>query len=78
MKDVSLMLGQLVVGYAVLEFIAYTLAMVVLYYVVRYAVRDGIDDSRLGRARFIEPRADAPPPVTTRTGAGLPDMRADR
>lgn len=80
MKDFNLMLGQLVIGYAVLEAIGFLAAMLALYYVIRTAVRDGINDSRMvSRQRFAEPMADAHPPPAARAGADtLPDMRADR
>lgn len=64
---------QYAVAATLWEVLAFGIAMVVLYFVVRAAVRDGINDSRLGdRARQV-PRK----PRDTRNGDTLPPMHAD-
>ncbi|MFN7120875.1 MAG: hypothetical protein ACK4NM_02460 [Hydrogenophaga sp.] len=58
----------------VLEAIAFAIGMVVLYMVIRYAIRDGINDSRLGnewRATVNRSR------TTTRDGDTMPPMHVD-
>lgn len=55
------------------EAIAFICAMVVLYFVVRAAVKDGINDSRLGD----RPRSAPRKPRDTRNGDTLPPMHAD-
>ncbi|BEP95676.1 hypothetical protein GmRootA79_40600 [Acidovorax sp. A79] len=53
-----------------LEIIALILFFLILYWVIKSAIRDGINESRLGeRQRAIAKREDA---------EGLPPMRAER
>lgn len=55
------------------EVFAFIFAMVVLYFVVKAAVRNGIDESRLGSRSWTTPPAKR----TTRGGDTLPPMHAD-
>lgn len=64
---------QYAVAAAVWEVLAFCVAMVVLYFVVRAAVRDGINDSRLGDRPRPMPRKQC----DTRNGDTLPPMHAD-
>lgn len=47
MQNLEVTLGRMVVSYAILEAIAFALAMVVLYYVLKLAIREGIRESGL-------------------------------
>lgn len=64
---------QYAIAATVWEVLVFGIGMVVLYFVVKAAVRDGINESRLG---------DRPRPVPgklrdTRNGDTLPPMHAD-
>jgi hypothetical protein len=60
---------------AALELIAFVALMITLYYVIRFAIRDGIRES--GLIEHWRPRA-ATPSLKDTQPAPLPDMRADR
>lgn len=64
---------QYVVAATLWEVLAFGIAMAVLYFVVRAAVRDGINQSRLGD----RPRSAARKQSDTRNGDALPPMHAD-
>jgi hypothetical protein len=65
-------LNRIVIQSAALELLAWAIGLVVLYFVVRSAVRDGINDSRLGdRPKIVK----ATP--SSHNGDTLPPMHAD-
>ncbi|MCW5669985.1 MAG: hypothetical protein KIT86_10000 [Hydrogenophaga sp.] len=73
MPNFQIELNRLIVQTAVLELIAWVVGFVVLYFVVRAAVRDGINESRLGERTVAKPRARP----STHDGNTLPPMHAD-
>lgn len=64
---------QYAVAATVWELLTFAIAMVVLYFVVKAAVRDGINESRLGERPRPVPRTQR----DTRNGDTLPPMHAD-
>jgi MFS superfamily sulfate permease-like transporter len=56
------------------EVVTFGIAMAVMYFVVKAAVKDGINESRLGSERA---RATAERRRDTRNGDTLPPMHAD-
>jgi len=73
-KQIEIELNRLAVQAFVFEAICFIVAMVILYFVIRYAIRDGINDSRLTdnwQGRVTAARR------TTHDGDTLPPMHAD-
>jgi hypothetical protein len=72
MKAFEIEMTRLTLAYAVWEAIAFAIAMAVLYYVVKCAIRDGIQESGLVQTWRTTSAA-------ARSGKQeLPDMRAER
>jgi hypothetical protein len=73
MPNFQIELNRLIVQTAMLELVAWVVGFVVLYFVVRAAVRDGINESRLGERTWTTPRSSR----STHDGNTLPPMHAD-
>lgn len=75
MKAFEIELQRLTIQLALWELITFLAGMLVLYFVIRYAIRDGIRESGLLDA-VTRRREDRP--TWTNTTKDLPDMRAER